>query len=68
MLSRIVSSTDQIVPNFSGFFVKSAGKADDLQKTKYFVMLFLQSQMAMCQIHLHHLLKLENNYCRRMLN
>ena len=34
MLSRIVSSTDQIVPNFSGFFVKSAGKADDLQKTK----------------------------------
>ena len=34
MLSRIVSSTDQIVPTFTGFFVKSAGKADGLQMTK----------------------------------
>ena len=34
LLSRIVSSLDQIVPNFTGFFVKSAGKADELQMTK----------------------------------
>eukprot|EP00112_Aurelia_sp_Birch-Aquarium-sp1_P005854 Seg1662.1 transcript_id=Seg1662.1/GoldUCD/mRNA.D3Y31 product="hypothetical protein" protein_id=Seg1662.1/GoldUCD/D3Y31 len=34
MLSSIVSSTDQIVPNFSGFFVKSVGEADDVRMTK----------------------------------
>ena len=34
LLSRIVSSMDQIVPNFTGFFVKSTGKADELQMTK----------------------------------